>query len=194
MPSPYSMCAAVAVFALVAAASVSVAADDLVSRLAPCLACHGENGKSELPEVPSLGAQNAPYTLIQLYLFREKQRASEIMNDAAKGLGDDDLRNIADFVGKLPAPQPVEGGDAVRLERGRALLGLYHCNACHRADLSGQQSVPRIAAQREDYLVKTLSEYRSRVRIGYDATMAEALQPVSADEIGDLAYSIARQP
>jgi cytochrome c553 len=128
-----------------------------------------------LPEVPSLGAQSAPYTLIQLYLFREKQRASEIMNDAAKGLSDDDLRNVADFVGKLPAPQPVDGGDAVRLERGRALLGLYHCNACHRADLSGQQSVPRIAAQREDYLLKTLSEYKSRVRIGYDATMAEAL-------------------
>jgi cytochrome c553 len=133
--------------------------------------------------VPSLGAQNAPYTLIQLYLFREKQRASEIMNDAAKGLSDDDLRNVADFVGKLPAPLPVEGGDAVRLEHGRALLGLYHCNAYHRADLSGQQSVPRIAAQREDYLVKTLSEYKSRVRIGYDATMAEALQPVSADRL-----------
>ena len=77
---------------------------------------------------------------------------------------------------------------------GRALLGLYHCNACHGADLSGQQSVPRIAAQREDYLVKTLSEYKSRVRIGYDSTMAEALQPVSADEIADLAYFIARQP
>ena len=124
MSEPYSLCAAVAVSTLVAAAAVSVAADDLVSRLAPCLACHGENGKSELPEVPSLGAQNAPYTLIQLYLFREKQRASEIMNDAAKGLSDDDLRNVADFVGKLPAPQPVEGGDAVRLDRGRALLGI----------------------------------------------------------------------
>jgi cytochrome c553 len=174
--------------------SFSVAADDLASRLAPCLDCHGENGKSELPEVPSLGAQNAPYTLIQLFLFREKQRASEIMNDAAKGLSDDDLRTIADFVAKLPAPQPAEGGDAVRLERGRALLGVYHCNACHRADLSGQQSVPRIAAQREDYLVKTLTEYKSGVRIGYDATMAEALQPVSPDQIADLAYFIARQP
>ena len=31
-------------------------------------------------------------------------------------------------------------------------------------------------------------------RIGYDATMAEALQPVSADELADLAYFIARQP
>ena len=166
------------------------------SRFAACPLSRLSWGKRKIGVAGRAIARSSewPYTLIQLYLFREKQRASEIMNDAAKGLSDDDLRNVADFVGKLPAPLPVEGGDAVRLERGRALLGLYHCNACHRADLSGQQSVPRIAAQREDYLVKTLSEYKSRVRIGYDATMAEALQPVSADEIADLVYFIARQP
>jgi cytochrome c553 len=54
--------------------------------------------------------------------------------------------------------------------------------------------VPRIAAQREDYLVKTLRDYKSRARIGYDATMAEALQPVTDEEIAELAYIIARQP
>ena len=85
MSEPYSLCAAVAVSTLAAAAAVSVAADDLVSRLAPCLGCHGENGKSELPEVPSLGAQNAPYTLIQLYLFREKQRARPADTGARSG-------------------------------------------------------------------------------------------------------------
>jgi cytochrome c553 len=53
--------------------------------------------------------------------------------------------------------------------------------------------VPRIAAQREDYLVKTLRDYKSRARIGYDATMAEALEPVADNEIADLAYVMARQ-
>jgi cytochrome c553 len=82
---------------------------------------------------------------------------------------------------------------AARLERGRALVEHYRCNICHRADLAGQENVPRLAAQREDYLVKTLRDYKSRARIGYDASMAEVLQPVEDAEIVDLAYFIARQ-
>ena len=190
---PIAVRPAIVAFALVAAASASAMAQDIVTRLASCLACHGEKGQSETPEVPSLGAQKSQYTLIQLYLFREKQRVFDIMNEAAKGLSDDDLRNISDLVAKLPPPHPADAADSARLERGRDLLERYHCNVCHLADLSGQQSVPRIAAQREDYLIKTLREYKSRARIGYDATMAEALQPVTADEITDLAYFIARQ-
>ena len=44
--------------------------------LAPCLACHGESGQSETPRSASAGGQPAPYLLIQLYMFREQQRAS----------------------------------------------------------------------------------------------------------------------
>jgi cytochrome c553 len=183
-----------AALTLLAAAVIPAAAADLAEQLVPCLACHGDKGQSETPEVPSLGAQNAPYTLIQLYLFREKQRSFEIMNEAAKGLSDDDLRNVSDAIAKLPAPRPVADADAARMERGGALLARYHCNVCHHADLSGQENVPRIAAQREDYLVKTLRDYKSRARIGYDATMAEALEPVADNEIADLAYVMARQP
>jgi cytochrome c553 len=66
-------------------AGAAVAGEPFAERVAPCLACHGENGTSENPEVPSLGGQPAPYLLIQLYLFREKQRVVEIMNDVTKG-------------------------------------------------------------------------------------------------------------
>ncbi|HEX7970188.1 MAG TPA: c-type cytochrome [Stellaceae bacterium] len=185
----------VALAALSILAAAPAAAEELAERVAPCLACHGATGQSETPEVPSLGAQTAPYALIQLYLFREKQRVFDIMNEAAKGLSDDDLRSVSDFIAKLPAPRPPEdGADDARLERGRALVQRNHCNVCHRADLSGQENVPRIAAQREDYLVKTLRDYKSRARSGYDASMAEVLQPVADNEIPDLAYVIARWP
>jgi cytochrome c553 len=46
-------------------------AADLQENLAPCLACHGAEGQSETENVPSLGAQPAPYTVIQLFIFRE---------------------------------------------------------------------------------------------------------------------------
>ena len=77
--------------ALGCAAPLSCFADAFEERIGPCLACHGENGQSDKAEVPSLGAEPAFYLLIQLYLFREKQRRIEIMNDVAKDLTDEDL-------------------------------------------------------------------------------------------------------
>src|SRR6202040_3862176 len=79
-------------------------AETIEERAAPCLACHGERGQSETENTPSLGAQQPPYAMIQLFMFREKLRAFEPMNEMAKALTDDDLRTLSDFIGKLPKP------------------------------------------------------------------------------------------
>ncbi len=183
--------AAAAVFIFVV--SQPLPAETLAERMAPCLACHGDKGESETPETPSLGGQPAPYLLIQLYLFREKQRVVEIMNEVTKGFTDDDLRAFSDQLSKLPAPPPpADAGDAARLASGHALITQNRCNACHNLDLAGRENIPRIADQREDYLVRTLREYKNNTRRGYDGAMAEVLAPVTDAQIVDLAYAIAR--
>ena len=170
-------------------------ADSIEERIAPCLACHGEKGQSTNPEVPSLGAQTAPYVLIQLFLFREKLRRLDIMNDAVKGFTDDDLRIFADTISKLPPPPPAaKATDPARMARGQALVRQYRCNVCHNPDLAGRDAVPRIAGQREDFLVKTMREYKTNIRPGYDASMGDVLQPVPDADILDLAYFAAQQP
>ena len=110
----------------------------------------------------------------------------------AKPLGDHDLRALSNAIATLPAPKPpAETGDPPRMDKARALTEQYHCNVCRRPDFSGQENVPRIADQREDYLLKTLREYKSGARHGYDATMAEALQPVPEAQLPELAYYLA---
>lgn len=173
--------------------ATSASAQKFEERVAPCLACHGEKGQSENENTPSLGGQQAPYSLIQLYMFREKLRTNEIMNEMAKPLNDDDLRTFSDFIAKLPKPQPpADAPDQTRMARGQAAAQQHRCNICHDPDYSGKENVPRIANQREDYLAKTLREYKTNDRRGYDGTMAEALAPVSDEQISDLAYYIAR--
>ena len=101
--------------------------------MAPCLACHGENGQSEHPVVPSLGGQPAPYLLIQLYLFRENQRASsyrkddqmiQIMSEMTKGFTDDDLRTFLrlSFQAAAAAKPPAIRAILSRMQTGRALI------------------------------------------------------------------------
>ena len=186
-----TFCVALQLAMLLPAVS-ALAGSPAEQRLASCLSCHGEDGRSQTPDVPSLGGQPAPYTLIQLFMFRERLRVAAPMNDDAKGLSDDDLQNMANAVAKLPPPMPpVETGDPQRLARGSALAEQNHCNICHRSDFSGQENVPRLANQREDYLLKTLREYKTGARHGYDATMAEVLQPVDENDLGVLAYFLA---
>ena len=180
---------------LILMAVLPVAAAALEEQLAPCLACHGEHGQSDHPEVPSLGAQPAFYVMVQLYMFRERLRTAEPMNALTQGLTDDELRRMADVIATLPPPRPVEApGDLARLERARALIQQHRCNFCHNPNFSGVQQVPRLASQREDYLVKALREYKSNARRGYDAAMAEVLYEISDEQIRDLAYFLARIP
>jgi len=179
-----------------------VAAETFQERVKPCLQCHGESGQSPHPVVPSLGGQPAPYLLIQLYLFRENQRAStyrkddqmiEIMSEMAKGFTDDDLRAFSDFLAKLPAPPvPQDAPDMARMQAGSALITQHRCNSCHNLDLAGRENIPHIANQREDFLAKTLRDYRDNIRHGYDGVMASVLAPVNDAQIADLAYYIAR--
>jgi cytochrome c553 len=183
----------IAVLALALLAS-SVNAETIEQRAVTCFACHGEHGTSATENTPSLGGQQAPYTLIQLFMFREKLRTFEPMNEMAKALTDDDLRTFSEFIGKLPAPKPPASAsdDPARLQRAQILVQQHRCNSCHNSDFSGKDNVPRLANQREDYLDKTMREYKDNSRHGYDATMAEVLQPVTPEQIGDLAYYLAR--
>jgi cytochrome c553 len=168
-------------------------AQTVKERLPACLACHGENGQSQTPDVPSLGAQQSFYVTVQLLMFREHMRVAEPMNYMVKGLSDDDLRQFAEAIAKLPPPRPADGPvDASRIERAQALVAQNRCNVCHTASFAGQDNVPNIADQREDYLVKALRGYKDNSRHGYDATMAEVVAPISDEQILDLAYYIAR--
>ena len=65
---------------------------------------------------------------------------------------------------------------------------------CHRPDFSGQENVPRLAGQREDYLLKALREYKSGARHEYEPTMAEVLQPIDDAQLVECAYYLSRQP
>ena len=177
---------------ILASITFSASAETLEQRFVTCQGCHGEKGQSQTEYTPSLGGQQAPYALIQLFMFREKLRTFEPMNDMAKALTDDDLRSFSDYIAQLPKPAPpADAGDPARMQHGQALAKQYLCNTCHNGDFSGKENVPRIANQREDYLAKTLGEYKDNSRHGYDATMADVMQPVTKEQIAELAYYIA---
>jgi cytochrome c553 len=189
-----SALAGVVALGLAAPVSPAVAASH-EERLAVCLACHGADGQSRLVETPSLGGQPAFFVVAQLFLFREGRRANPAMTAAAQGLTNDDLRAFADAIAKLPPPSPpADAADAARAARAESLARRHYCGVCHNADFSGREQMPRLANQREDYLLKALREYKSGARIGYAGAMAVELRDLTDTDLIDLAHYLARLP
>jgi cytochrome c553 len=78
------------------------------------------------------------------------------------------------------------------MNRGQTLAQQHKCVFCHGADLGGGQQVPRIAGQREDYLLMSLKGFKSGTRPGYSMAMSEALSQVPVEDLDTLAYYAAR--
>jgi len=180
------------------AASAAAAPNPYAQRFATlCAACHGANGRGEMPGTPALAGQHSFYAATQLYLFREGRRDNEAMSAVAKTMTDNDLRGFSEFIGTLPpvpAPPPATPSDAVRMKLGAELAQRHKCVFCHGADLAGGQQVPRIGGQREEYLQATLRGFKSGKRPGYSMAMGGAISEVSVEELDTLAYYVARFP
>jgi len=68
-----------------------------------------------------------------------------------------------------------------------------HCGSCHAADFRGREQMPRLAAQREEYLVDAMNAYRNYTRKGGDTLMAAALYGTTDADIKALAHYLAKQ-
>ena len=183
---------AITALTLIFGLAIPALAQSFEERLSVCLACHGEKGISETAEVPSLAGMPAKFTLIQLYLFRERMRKIEIMNDVAKGMTDDDLRKFSEYFEKLAPPKASGEPSPEIAARAQAVIAKNFCASCHNPDFSGREQMPRLAAQREDYLLKSLRDYKAAQRPGYDATMDEVVRPLTDADIVDLSHYLAR--
>jgi cytochrome c553 len=176
-------------------AAALVLAAPLEERLVVCLACHGAGGLSRVPETPSLAGQPQFFTVAQLFLFRDGRRGNAAMTAAAKDLTNDDLRALSDYFAKLPPPEPpAESADPARAARGRALASQHHCTVCHNPDFSGREQMPRLAHQREDYLLKAMREYKSGARIGYAGAMAVELRELTDADLVAVAHYLSHFP
>jgi cytochrome c553 len=161
-------------------------------KLALCFACHGANGRSEIPETPSLAAQPAPFILLQLKMMLEGKRQIPAMQPVMSELTADNLRSYADRIAGLqkPAPPPA-ASDAARYERGQKIAAVSRCATCHNTDFSGAGTNPRLAHQRDDYLVKALRDYKSAARVDPGGIMAASVKDLGDAELVDLAYYLA---
>jgi len=154
---------------------------------AVCAACHGKEGRSQQATVPSLAGQHNDYIVLALYQFRAGHRPSPLMAPIAATLTDADLGNLAAYYSALTPWGSERGAGATASAAGPALTQLRNCVQCHAPGLAGQDSVPRIAGQKIDYLKAQLRAFRRGNRGDIDGNMTSAVSQLTDAEIDTLA-------
>jgi sulfide dehydrogenase cytochrome subunit len=127
--------------ALVLAVTVSpLFAGDIVSLVKECEGCHGKDGNSIQPDVPTIAGFSREGFLNTIDVFREDERIAlryqkpgepeTVMNEIAKRLSDEDVQALADYYSKRPFRAAKQEVDKALAERGE-VIHKQHCERCH---------------------------------------------------------------
>jgi len=154
---------------------VKVAKPDLAkgeaSFTAVCAACHGADGNSGAPVNPKLAQQHPEYIVKQLQEFKSGKRANAVMSGMAATLSEDDMKNIAAWVGSQKAKtgfakdkELVTLGERI-YRGGIADRQIAACAGCHTPNGAGIPSqYPRLSGQHAEYTAAQLTAFRDGVR------------------------------
>ena len=134
---------------------------------AVCASCHGADGNSGSPANPKLAQQHPDYIVKQLQEFKSGKRANAIMSGMVAALSDNDMKNIAAWVGSKQAkPGFAKDKELVTLgERiyrgGIADRQVPACAGCHAPNGAGiPAQYPRLSGQHAEYAVAQLTSFR----------------------------------
>jgi len=128
---------------------------------AACASCHGKDGNSTTPGIPSLAGQQPIYFVAAVRAYLDGTRDKPTM-EMLRALDTVDLQSLAFYyASQTPEPReaPVFGDPAA----GEPLTA--GCGGCHGAQgVSTDAATPNLAGQDAQYLVNAIKAYRDRSR------------------------------
>ena len=186
-------------------------------KAAACVSCHGDSGNSVVSTFPKLAQQHSSYLIKQLVAFKNGTRKNPMMSPAAMGLSHQDMSDLAAYYAaqKISANElPVvddddekpaatkadvdplqaviaQGSDLYR--NGDLSREVSACIACHGPFGEGNKpaAFPALKSQHADYLIKTLTDFKTDVRSNNPENMMHMIaKKMTAEEIKAVAYRI----
>ena len=181
-----------------------------------CSSCHGQKGLgNDAMGTPRLAQQGFTYIVKQLEDFAADKRQDTtmfVMNANAKGLSDQDKRDVAAFLyhweDAEPEPSNLEEVKELGKTVGKPYLGMAivkygkperdvpACRACHQYNGRGSFPVyPQLAQQRYVYLVNQLKKWRDGSRANDPLSqMQKVAQQMTDDDIYNVASFLTGAP
>ena len=186
-------------------------------KAAACASCHGDNGNSLVSSFPKLAQQHSSYLVKQLEAYKNGTRKNPMMTSIAAGLSHNDMTALAAYYAAQkisPNELPVldddddkpaaakagadplqtliaQGSDLYR--NGDLSREVSACIACHGPFGEGSKpaAFPALKSQHADYLIKTLTDFKTDVRSNNPENMMHMIaKKMTAEEIKAVSYRI----
>lgn len=160
-----------------------------------CAGCHGVDGNSINPTMPSLTGQNQEYLVKAISAYKNGTRKHRMMQDAVKRLSNKDIENLSGYFASQK-PQKIVGDDATPgaefnvVAEGQKIAA--SCNGCHGEQ--GNSSIagtPSLTGLHPDYIALSINAYKDGQR--KHETMKSLVASLNETDIEKLAVYYATQ-
>lgn len=128
-----------------------------------CAGCHGTNGTSAGPSMPTIAGMPETYLLETMKKFKSGERPSSIMGRLAKAYSDDELKLVADFFAKHPFGRTAQDTDPAKVAIGKQIHE-QRCKKCHIDNGKDAEDGGIVGGQWKEYLAISMNEFRSGKR------------------------------
>jgi cytochrome c553 len=139
---------------------------------AVCVACHGLDGMSPIPNNPNIAGMPPQYIAKQLQHYKEGTRKNAIMAGMAAGLSPADMKALGEYYFSQRPKFNAVARDKALAEKGQKIYraGIAEakvpaCAGCHGGAGAGIPALyPRLAGQWPEYSLAQLKAYASGER------------------------------
>ena len=166
-------------------------ADSIEDKAAICAACHGEKGLPQDKSIPIIWGQNAGYLYLQFRDFQKGARKDDRMTPIAQGIVKEDALALAEYFAaktwpNTGAPAASKADTEVAMAANKSIV----CTSCHLEQFQGDSSVPRLAGQEHDYLLKTMMDFRNHTRAN-NPGMSDLMNTATPEQLSAMAAYLA---
>jgi cytochrome c553 len=170
--------------------SLPAEAQDIEERLQLCQSCHLEGRVPEDPAVPIIAGQEFYYLYVQLRDYQAGRREHEVMSGIAADLTKEEMQALAQHFSEQPWPATGYQAPEGAIAKGERAASAGVCVQCHLGGYEGNSRIPRLAGQTEDYLERTMLDFKANRRKNSPAK-ASLLESFNEDDIKAMAQFLA---
>lgn len=130
-----------------------------------CVGCHGSNGASKGPAIPTISGLSQDYFVDVMEKYASGDIPSTVMGRIAKGYSEEELTQLADYFAAKPFIRAKQEFDPDLATKGAELHKKY-CEKCHEdSGRSTEDDAGILAGQWRTYLDWALSDFLDGGRI-----------------------------
>lgn len=124
-----------------------------------CVGCHGAQGNSAGPAIPSIAGMGAEYFVQSMEEFQSGERPNSIMTRIAKGYSDEEIAAMSTYFAEQVYEPATQESDDAMASNGAKLHDKY-CEKCHaNAGTDAEDESGYLSGQWGPYLQYSLTDF-----------------------------------